>query len=110
VVAVYAYDAPSDWLGDPFYQRALDEHQQRGRELLRELEGPGLSFGELETDLVEGPPADALVRAAHAAGAEEIVVGSRGLGRFRAALGSVSHALLHEADVPVVVVPARAAD
>jgi hypothetical protein len=31
--------------------------------------------------------------------------GSRGLGRFRAALGSVSHAVLHEADRPVVVVP-----
>jgi nucleotide-binding universal stress UspA family protein len=110
VVAVYAYDAPADWLGDPYYQRALDAHQRRGRELLRELETQGLTNGELETDLVEGPPVEALVRAAHAAGAEEIVVGSRGLGRFRAALGSVSHALLQEADVPVVVVPARSAN
>ena len=33
------------------------------------------------------------------------VVGTRGFGRFRAALGSVAHALLHEADRPVVVVP-----
>ena len=36
---------------------------------------------------------------------DEIVVGSRGLGRFRGSFGSVSHALLHEADRPVVVVP-----
>lgn len=34
-----------------------------------------------------------------------LIVGSRGLGRFRGAFGSVSHALLHEADRPVVVVP-----
>ena len=42
--------------------------------------------------------------------ADEIVIGSRGLGRFSAALGSVSHALLQQADHPVVVVPAAAAN
>jgi nucleotide-binding universal stress UspA family protein len=42
--------------------------------------------------------------------AHEIVVGSRGLGRFAAALGSVSHALLEHARHPVVVVPQAAAD
>lgn len=105
VVTTYAYDAPPDWLGRPYYQRSLDEHQQRGRTLLAELEREGPAGVELETELIQGPPADALVRVAHAHDADEIVVGSRGLGRFRAALGSVSHELLHEADVPVVVVP-----
>jgi nucleotide-binding universal stress UspA family protein len=105
VIAAYAYDAPPDWLGRPYYQRSLDEHQQRGRTLLAELEREGPAGVELETELIQGPPADALVRVAHAHDADEIVVGSRGLGRFRAALGSVSHELLHEADVPVVVVP-----
>ena len=105
VVATYAYDAPSDWLGTPYYQRTLDDHQQRGREVLRALEEEGLAAGELETELIQGPPADALVRVAHAHDADEIVVGSRGLGRFRAALGSVSHELIHTADLPVVVVP-----
>jgi nucleotide-binding universal stress UspA family protein len=42
---------------------------------------------------------------AHAHDADEIVVGARGLGRFRGALGSVSHDLLHEADLPLVVIP-----
>jgi nucleotide-binding universal stress UspA family protein len=105
VVVAYAFDAPSDWLGTPYYQRTLDEHQQRGRELLRELEDEGVAAGHLETELIEGSPADALVRVAHAHHADEIVVGSRGLGRFRAALGSVSHELLHTADLPLVVVP-----
>lgn len=67
VVAVYAYDAPAEWLGDPYYQRALDEHQQHGREQLRELETRG-AHRRRAGDLVQGPPAAALVRAAHAMG------------------------------------------
>jgi nucleotide-binding universal stress UspA family protein len=105
LIVVHAYDAPPDWLGRPYYQRALDDRQARGRELLAELEEQLGSGAGVETDLVEGPPAEALTRAAQARDAEEIVVGSRGLGGVRAAIGSVSYALLHEADCPVVIVP-----
>jgi nucleotide-binding universal stress UspA family protein len=110
VVATYAFTAPTDWLGSPYYQRALDEHQERGRKLLGDLEQEGLAGVRLETELIEGQVAAALVRVAHVHDADEIVVGSRGLGRFRAALGSVSHELLHEADLPLVVVPGAGAD
>ena len=100
VVAVCAFHAPADWLGAPYYQASLDEQQERARELTRELEErPGV-----ETDVVLGPPVEALTRTAQARDAAEIVVGARGLGRFRAALGSVSHDLLHEAGRPVVIV------
>jgi nucleotide-binding universal stress UspA family protein len=58
--------------------------------------------------LLEGNPAEAIVRVADARGADEIVIGSRGLGRVRAVLGSVSHDVLHLAHVPVVVVPLHA--
>jgi nucleotide-binding universal stress UspA family protein len=105
LVAAYAFDAPPDWLGRPYYQRALDDRQARGRELLAELVERLGSDGGVETDLVAGPPAEALIRAAQAHDAEEIVVGSRGLGAIRAAIGSVSYALLHDADCPVVIVP-----
>jgi nucleotide-binding universal stress UspA family protein len=105
VLAVCAFHAPSDWLGTPYYQRSLDEHQQRARELTRGLDDlPGV-----ETDIVEGPPVDALIRTAQARDAAEIVVGARGLGRFQAALGSVSYALVHEADRPLIIVPSRGA-
>jgi len=65
---------------------------------------------ELETSLIEGPAARALIAAAEARDADEIVVGSRGFSPLRGALGSVSHALLHETDRPVVVIAARAVD
>ena len=61
--------------------------------------------------LPQGPAARALVDLARELDADEIAVGSRGFGRFRgAALGSTSHALLHETDRPVLVVPRRAVE
>jgi nucleotide-binding universal stress UspA family protein len=58
--------------------------------------------------LIGGAPAEALDQVARTRGADEIVVGARGLGRMRALLGSVSHELLHVADRPVVVIPSAA--
>lgn len=106
VVAVNAFQPAPDWLGSPYYQRALDAHQTHGRELLRSLEERD---DRLVTSLLEGPPARAIIAAADARDADEIVIGSRGFGRVRGVLGSVSHAVLHEADRPVVVIPADAA-
>jgi nucleotide-binding universal stress UspA family protein len=102
LVAVCAFYAPSDWLGAPYYQLAIDDYQERAREITRGLE----DRPDVEADVVLAPPVEALTRVAQARDASEIVVGARGLGRFRAALGSVSHGLLHEADRPVVIVPA----
>lgn len=107
ITVVYAYDAPSSFLGAPYFGEALTDSQLRGRELLEQLQQDGLG-SDVELDLLEGPAVDALVRAAVARDADAIVVGSRGLGRFRGAFGSVSHALLHEADRPLVVVPGPA--
>jgi nucleotide-binding universal stress UspA family protein len=61
-----------------------------------------------ELELVDGSPAEALVNVAEARDADEIAVGSRGFGRVRGALGSVSHDVLHRADRPVVVIPYNA--
>jgi nucleotide-binding universal stress UspA family protein len=109
IVVVHAFQPAPDWLGSPYYQRALDAYQSEGRDLLRSLEGKQDLGVELETSLLEGPPARAIVAAADARDADEIVLGSRGFGPVRGVLGSVSHAVLHEADRPVVVIPAVAA-
>ncbi len=108
VVAVNAFQPASDWLGAPYYDRAVEAYQEEGRELLRSLQEQHQAGPELVTSLLEGPPARAIVAAADARDADEIVIGSRGFGPLRGALGSVSHAVLHEADRPVVVIPADA--
>jgi nucleotide-binding universal stress UspA family protein len=101
IVAVHAFEPPADWRGSPGYQRVLDEHRSLGQALLDELESDAV----LETELIAGPPAETVAKVASTRGASEIVVGSRGVGRMRAALGSVSHDLLHIAPCPVVVIP-----
>ena len=109
VVAVHAFQPAPDWLGSPYYQRALDLHQAEGRELLEALEEQSELGVELTTSLLEGPPARAIIAAADARDADEIVIGSRGFGPVRGVLGSVSHAVLHGADRAVVVIPVTAA-
>jgi nucleotide-binding universal stress UspA family protein len=107
VLIVNAYEPPHDWIGRPDYQRILDAHRGRGEALLAEAQAdPSLAGVTVETDLLGGHPADAIIAAAQAHGAEEIVIGSRGFGPVRAALGSVGLRVLHSADRPVLVVPA----
>ena len=107
---VHAYGPPPDWLGFPNYQRVLQDHQARGRAALDALTmGDDVILDcDFETELLDAPPSEAIVRVAEARDADEIVIGSRGLGRVRASLGSVSHDVLHRAHVPVVVIPAAA--
>lgn len=109
---VHAYAPPADFLGYPNYQRVLDDHRARGEALFDALvmDDDPLLETNFETELLEEPPDEALVAVADARDADEIVVGSRGMGRLRSALGSVSHAVLHNAKVPVVVIPPGAAD
>ena len=63
-----------------------------------------------ETELLPLKPADALVAAAREHDARMIVVGSHGEGALRSALiGSTPYKLIHQTDVPVLVVPAGVA-
>ena len=64
---------------------------------------------EADPVVLDGFAPERLAALADERQAHEIVVGSRGLGRFAAALGSVSYAPLHGADRAVVVIPAAAA-
>jgi nucleotide-binding universal stress UspA family protein len=101
VVVAHAFEPPHDWLGYANYDRVVAEHRARGQALLDELPADA----SIEADLLAGSPAEAIARVAAARDADEIVVGSRGFGPARAALGSISHELLRLADRPVVVIP-----
>jgi nucleotide-binding universal stress UspA family protein len=101
VVVVHAFEPPHDWLGNENYDRVVAEHRARGKALLGELP----EADSIEADLLPGAPAEAIAEVASTRDADEIVVGSRGFGPVRGALGSVSHKLLCIADRPVVVIP-----
>lgn len=110
VYVVHAHAAVSSWLGTPYYQRALDEATDEGRRVLEELaERAAESPARVIFELHEGSPADVISRISALREVDQIIVGSRGHGRLRTALGSVSRALLRSADRPVLVVPRKAA-
>ena len=65
----------------------------------------------MEFQILEGNAADRVVQFARDRNAPLIVVGSRGLGAVAGAvLGSVSTAIIHRADRPVLVVPTPSAE
>ena len=106
---VTAVVPPPEWMGAPGWQQIVDEEHKRGGTLLAEAVEQLPENVDCTTELLESPAAEAIVSVADTRHADEIVVGSRGLGRVRAVLGSVSHDVLHLAECPVVVVPDRAA-
>src|SRR5262249_9512298 len=59
----------------------------------------------LTTRLLDGDPAREILKAAREGEHDLIVMGSRGRGRVTAALlGSVSNHVMHDADVPVMII------
>lgn len=81
-----------------FFNRALEEAKRFAQE-----EGV-----EIETSVIPGHPADALVRFAEARGCDLIVMGARGLSTIqRYLMGSVSEATVRHAHCPVLVVKGK---
>lgn len=101
VTAVYAYDDPDD---PDARQRAEDELEMSVRSVVGHRDLPV----QWDAKVVPGDPGEAL--AAHAEGADLLVVGHRRRGAVaRALLGSVSRHCARTASCPVVVVPTPAA-
>lgn len=104
IVAVHAFGRPFMYGDMPFYDDAARDAQARAEALLAEIDPETVGPVALER---RAAVADALVHVALRGRGRD----RRGLarpGRFRAALGSVSHSVLHEAEGPVVGVPPAA--
>jgi nucleotide-binding universal stress UspA family protein len=98
-------------LGEPYYQEKLSEQMAHARSALDDAKSIAAGAGvDVEEEILEGEAAGAIVEVARARDADMIVIGSRGLGAVTGALlGSVSSAVIHRADRPVLVVPKASA-
>jgi nucleotide-binding universal stress UspA family protein len=112
LIVVHSHSVPPDYIGVPYYQEVLDRSVEDAENLMDELEEtlPALHSVDYERDVVTGEPAEVISRVAHHRHADEIILGSRGVGRVRAVMGSVAHDVLHRAHCPVTVIPARMID
>jgi len=86
--------------------RVTEEGQEERREILARVSRTFVNRARaVESSVVIGHPADEIVRTAAGPDIGLVVVGARGLGRFkRLILGSVSERVLHHAACPVLVV------
>ena len=90
----------------PGGMRGIHEAEQEELEkALREAADGVPDDLSVTTQLLDGDPARELLRLAGEGDFDVIVMGSRGRGRVTAALlGSVSNRVMHDADVPVIVI------
>jgi nucleotide-binding universal stress UspA family protein len=102
---LHAFPHLSDLLGMPQYEHLLEARSILGQ---RVLDGAVARVGgavPVETQLIEGPPAPAILRVAAEDGCDLIVIGSRGHGQLTGLLlGSVSSAVAQRARCPVLIV------
>jgi nucleotide-binding universal stress UspA family protein len=107
VVVVFGYAPPGLWGGEIVeHEEAIEELGQKVMEEARSRAAASTVDAELK--MVAKKPSEALVEVADELDARAIVVGSYGDPPLKGMiLGSTPNKLLHIADRPVLVVPAR---
>jgi len=104
VTLLHAFPHVSDLLGTPQYEHLLAARTLIGQQLLEAARTQVGDAAPVEMQLVEGPPAAAILQVAAAEGCDLIVVGSRGHGQIAGLLlGSVSSAVAQHAPCPVLI-------
>lgn len=103
---VVVYEPISALLGHPYFQEAMTERLQQSEVILKEAkDNMGTIPGEIKTEVLEGPPAEAILSVAEARQVDLIVMGTRGLGRLAGLLiGSQSQKVVAHAACPVLLV------
>jgi nucleotide-binding universal stress UspA family protein len=103
---VTVYDPVPTYLGEPNLQQALNERFALAQQV---LDSAVQEIGEipsmLETEMLEGPAAEAILAVVEVRENDLIIMGTRGLGRLKGLLlGSQSQKVLAHAPCPVLLV------
>ncbi len=106
VLVVVCYDPIPSYLGEPNLQEALNERLKQTAEIIAPaLAAVGEIPGELKKDILEGPPAEAILSVIQARTIDLIVMGTRGRSQLTGLLlGSVSQKVVMYATCPVMLV------
>lgn len=103
---VTAFDPVPTYLGEPHLEAAISARMKEAEQVLQNAQqAVGNIPGEVHVEVLEGPPAEAILKVAATRHNDLIVMGSRGLGRLSGALlGSQSQKVVQHATCPVLIV------
>lgn len=103
---VVAYDFIPPYLGEPNMQSAINARMDDANAFVQKaMETVGKIPCEIHTELIEGSPAEAIIKVANSFKCDVIVMGSRGLGTLAGLLlGSTSQKVVAHAPCPVLIV------
>ena len=109
VIVVHAFRPVTTYLEGEMLDELIARHVAAARdvaqEAARQMENAGV---DVVTEVLEGPPTNAILRVVEARQPDLIVMGSRGHGELSSLLlGSVSHRVLAHTEVPVLIVRAQ---
>ena len=103
---VVAYEPVPSYLGEPNLGQAIAARTKEAEEILQKAQNViGSVPAEINTEIIEGSIAEAILEVATTHKSDVIVMGSRGLGRLVGALlGSNSQKVVSHAPCPVLIV------
>lgn len=109
LIVVHAFEPVPRYLGEPGWDRAAGRRVSAGQKVANDVaQRLGEAGVDIVVELLEGPPADAILKVADVRECDLIVMGSRGHGALASlVLGSVSRGVLAGARAPVLVVRAK---
>jgi nucleotide-binding universal stress UspA family protein len=103
---VHVFPHTSDLLGYDEYEKLVARREGAGQAVLDEAHRLlGTINFPVHEELLEGPPAEAIINVAEVRGVDLIIMGTRGLSSLQGLLlGSVSHRVMHHAHCPVMLI------